>query len=164
MKAANQPDFIRISVGSAKVLNLQEIKVDDLPTTCYIMSYSENNRSFFGFIASDTLKNAGTVMNDRFVRTGDFVDAFDERVESAGVVGVHDLVHGENVWAYVTLKDGVAASSDSDLIRFARGYVGYKAPEKVIILDEMPLNATGKVDRVTLKKLAADHLAVHHPD
>jgi long-chain acyl-CoA synthetase len=85
-------------------------------------------------------------------------------VESAGVVGVHDLVHGENVWAYVTLKDGVAAPSDSDLIRFARGYVGYKAPEKVIVLDEMPLNATGKVDRVTLKKLAADHLAVHHPD
>ena len=29
-----------------------------------------------------------------------------------------------------------------------------------MVLDEMPLNATGKVDRVTLKKLAEDR----HPD
>ncbi len=84
-------------------------------------------------------------------------------VESAGVVGVHDLVHGENVWAYVTLKEGLEVPSDIDLIRFAREFVGYKAPEKVIWLDEMPLNATGKVDRVALKKLAADHLTAHHP-
>jgi len=61
------------------------------------------------------------------------------------------------------LKEGVEAPSELDMIRFARGYVGYKAPEKVILLDEMPLNATGKVDRVTLKQLAADRLKVHHP-
>ena len=41
-----------------------------------------------------------------------------------------------------------------DLIQFARARVGYKAPEEVIVLDEMPLNATGKVDRVTLKRMA----------
>jgi acyl-coenzyme A synthetase/AMP-(fatty) acid ligase len=41
-----------------------------------------------------------------------------------------------------------------DLIRFARARVGYKAPEEIIVLDEMPLNATGKVDRVTLKRMA----------
>jgi acyl-CoA synthetase (AMP-forming)/AMP-acid ligase II len=42
-----------------------------------------------------------------------------------------------------------------DLIRFARARVGYKAPEEIIVLDAMPLNATGKVDRVTLKGMAA---------
>ena len=41
-----------------------------------------------------------------------------------------------------------------DLIRFARARVGYKAPEEIIVLDQMPLNATGKVDRVTLKRMA----------
>ena len=32
------------------------------------------------------------------------------------------------------------------------------------MLDEMPLNATGKVDRVALKKRAADQVAAEHPD
>jgi hypothetical protein len=35
------------------------------------------------------------------------------------------------------------------LIRFARARVGYKAPEDIVVLDDMPLNATGKVDPET---------------
>lgn len=84
-------------------------------------------------------------------------------VESAGVVGVHNLAHGENVWAYVALKAGVPPPSDSELIRFARARVGYKAPERIVFLEQIPVNATGKLDRARLKKLAADQLAVHHP-
>ncbi|MEM7224769.1 MAG: class I adenylate-forming enzyme family protein [Pseudomonadota bacterium] len=85
-------------------------------------------------------------------------------VESAGVVGVHDLVHGENVRAYITLKAGAARPQTQELIRFARARVGYKAPEEIQVLDEMPLNATGKVDRVTLKKMAAADHALHHEE
>jgi long-chain acyl-CoA synthetase len=79
-----------------------------------------------------------------------------DAVESAGVVGVHDPIHGENVRAYVTLTPGAARPPMQELIRFARERVGYKAPEEIVVLDEMPLNATGKVDRVTLKKWAAE--------
>jgi long-chain acyl-CoA synthetase len=75
-------------------------------------------------------------------------------VDNAGVVGVHDLVHGENVRAYVTLKPDVARPSAQELIRFARVRVGYKAPEEIEFLEEMPLNPTGKVDRVALKRMA----------
>jgi long-chain acyl-CoA synthetase len=77
-------------------------------------------------------------------------------VEHAGVVGVHDLVHGENVIAYITLQAGAAMPSLGDVIAFSKKLVGYKAPEEIFILEEMPFNATGKVDRVTLKKLAED--------
>lgn len=77
-------------------------------------------------------------------------------VDNAGVVGVHDLVHGENVRAYVTLKEGAARPTVQELIQFARARVGYKAPEEIEFLDEMPLNPTGKVDRVTLKRMAAE--------
>ena len=76
-------------------------------------------------------------------------------VASAGVVGVRNRLHGENVRAYVTLESGTEAIPMQDLIRFARERVGYKAPEEIVFLDEMPLNPTGKVDRVTLKKMAA---------
>jgi len=79
-------------------------------------------------------------------------------VESAGVVGISDLLHGENVRAYVELKRDAAPPTVQDLIAFARGLVGYKAPEDVVILERMPLNPTGKVDRAALKRLAAgDH-------
>jgi non-ribosomal peptide synthetase component E (peptide arylation enzyme) len=42
----------------------------------------------------------------------------------------------------------------SALIEFSKARVGYKAPDEIIVLDEMPTNAVGKVDRVGLKQLA----------
>ena len=80
-------------------------------------------------------------------------------VASAGVIGVHDLLHGENVRAYITLTEGTARPTSQELIQFARASVGYKAPEEVVVLDEMPLTATGKVDRTTLKRMAESNLA-----
>ena len=85
-------------------------------------------------------------------------------VELAGVVGVHDTVHGENVRAYVTLREGAERPSSADLIVFCRERIGYKAPEEVVFLDEMPLNPTGKIDRVGLKRMAEDHLHPHGLD
>ncbi len=83
-------------------------------------------------------------------------------IESVGVVGVHNLLHGENVRAYVTVRDGVERPKAQDVIQFARERVGYKAPEDIFFLDEMPLNATGKVDRVTLKKWSDEEHAELH--
>jgi acyl-CoA synthetase (AMP-forming)/AMP-acid ligase II len=85
-------------------------------------------------------------------------------VALAGAVGVHDEVHGENVRAYVTLADGAEPPSRADLIVFCRERIGYKAPEEIVFLDEMPLNPTGKIDRVGLKRMAEDHLHPHGLD
>ncbi|MEO1113714.1 MAG: class I adenylate-forming enzyme family protein [Pseudomonadota bacterium] len=76
-------------------------------------------------------------------------------VAYAGVIGVHDLVHGENVRAYVVAKEGTSPG-ESELIAYAQDQIGYKAPEDIRFLNEMPLNPTGKVDRVTLKKMAEE--------
>jgi acyl-CoA synthetase (AMP-forming)/AMP-acid ligase II len=80
-------------------------------------------------------------------------------VASAGVIGIHDLVHGENVRAYLTLTDGTERPTSQELIQFARARVGYKAPEEIVVLDEMPLTATGKLDRTYLKRMAEANLA-----
>jgi len=79
-----------------------------------------------------------------------------DAVASAGVVGVQDPRHGENARGYVTMDSGAPRPTMQDLIRFARDRVGYKAPEEIVFLGAMPLNATGKVDRVTLKKMASE--------
>ena len=78
-------------------------------------------------------------------------------VASAGVIGVHDLVHGENVRAYVTLRPDVERPNVAELIQFSKSRVGYKAPDEIIVLDEMPTSAVGKVDRVALKQLASNN-------
>ena len=75
-------------------------------------------------------------------------------VASAGVIGIHDLRHGETVRAYVALAAGALAPREAELIAFARERVGYKAPEHVVFLDEIPLTPVGKVDRTALKHRA----------
>ena len=79
-------------------------------------------------------------------------------VESAGVIGIHDVIHGENVRAYITIREDAERPSELELIRFARVRVGYKAPEEIVVLDEMPRTATGKVDRWGLKRMAESTL------
>lgn len=74
-------------------------------------------------------------------------------VAAAGVIGVHDLLHGENVRAYVVRKPG-KSPSELELIEHAKVQIGYKAPEEIFFIDEMPLNPTGKADRISLKRMA----------
>jgi long-chain acyl-CoA synthetase len=50
-------------------------------------------------------------------------------------------------------------------MRFSRERVGYKAPEEIVQLDEMPTNAVGKVDRAALQQMAdaAVNRHLHEP-
>ncbi len=71
-------------------------------------------------------------------------------------------MHGENVRAYVTVQDGRRAARPARSSSSSPGErIGYKAPEEVVFLDEMPVNPTGKLDRVALKAMAEDHLHPH---
>jgi acyl-coenzyme A synthetase/AMP-(fatty) acid ligase len=74
------------------------------------------------------------------------------------VIGIHDLVHGENVRAYITLREGSPRPTSQELIRFARARIGYKAPEEIVVLEEFPQTATGKLDRTALKRMAEQNL------
>lgn len=56
--------------------------------------------------------------------------------------------------AYVTLRQGVSQPSASELIQFARDWIGYKAPEEIVFLEKLPVNAAGKTDRLILKRMA----------
>src|SRR5207248_2979067 len=75
-------------------------------------------------------------------------------VASAAVIGIHDTLHGENVRAYIALKEGAGRPPSQELIQFARARVGYKAPEEIVVLEDMPITATGKLDRTYLKRMA----------
>ena len=51
-------------------------------------------------------------------------------VDSAGVIGIHDMVHGENVRAYISLKEGAPRPTSQELIRFARARSATRRPRR----------------------------------
>ncbi|MGH7678799.1 MAG: AMP-binding enzyme, partial [Gemmatimonadaceae bacterium] len=61
----------------------------------------------------------------------------------------HDML-GEDVAAAVVLKQGVEAS-DKELRQFAQSKLAdFKVPKKIMILNEIPVGATGKLQRIGL--------------
>ena len=61
----------------------------------------------------------------------------------------HDML-GEDVAAAVVLKQGVEAS-DKELRQFASSRLAdFKVPKKILILTEIPVGATGKLQRIGL--------------
>lgn len=74
-------------------------------------------------------------------------------IVEAAVVGIPDQNLGEEVLAYVVLKDENITTEA--LHAFCREHlVKYKCPKEIIILDELPKNTTGKILRRNLKDQA----------
>ena len=73
------------------------------------------------------------------------------QVSAAAVIGVPDDRQGEVGRAYVVPRPGFRPV-DIDLVSFCKERLAnYKVPRTVILLDELPLNATGKVDKNILR-------------
>ena len=75
-------------------------------------------------------------------------------VDIAAVVGIPDPLWGEVGVAYVIPKSPVEAGA---LIAYARERLAnYKVPKRFELVDSLPLLPIGKVDKLTLRRLAAD--------
>ena len=79
-------------------------------------------------------------------------------VAEAAVIGVPDELYGEEVAAFVTLKDGSAAS-EHDLLAYCREHLAeFKCPKRVLFLDALPKGPTGKVLKRELSRRFNEHL------
>jgi long-chain acyl-CoA synthetase len=75
-------------------------------------------------------------------------------VALAGVVGRPDERHGEEVVAFVSLRNGREVTG-GELVAFAKERIGgYKYPREVRVVPDVPLTPVGKVDRKALRELA----------
>jgi long-chain acyl-CoA synthetase len=74
-----------------------------------------------------------------------------EAVSLAAVVGVPHEQHGEEVTAFVILRDGARLTSD-ELISWAKDEMAtYKYPRSVRFVESLPMTATGKLLKRELK-------------
>ena len=66
-------------------------------------------------------------------------------VVEAAVIGVDDQDFGQRLEAYVVLRDDASATTD-DLKQHVKAHLaGYKVPRRVVVLDDLPRNDSGKV-------------------
>jgi fatty-acyl-CoA synthase len=81
-------------------------------------------------------------------------------VADVSVIGVPDERYGEEIMAWVQLREG-SSLSDEELREFCRGKIAhFKVPRYVEIVDEFPMTITGKVQKFKMREIAVEKLGL----
>ncbi|MCK0517806.1 AMP-binding protein [Williamsia sp. DF01-3] len=79
----------------------------------------------------------------------------------AQVIGVPDERYGEELMAWVQLRDGVSDFTVDDLRAFADGKIArHKIPRYVHVVEAFPMTVTGKIRKVQMRESALDILGI----
>lgn len=79
----------------------------------------------------------------------------------AQVIGVPDEKYGEELCAWVRMKDGATPLTAESLRQFCTGQLAhYKIPRYVEIVDEFPMTVTGKIRKVEMRETTAKKLGL----
>ena len=76
-------------------------------------------------------------------------------VGEAAAIGVPDSVYGEEIVAFVAPRPGERPTAEEIAARCVELLPGFKAPKRVILLEELPKNDRGKTDRSILREIWA---------
>ncbi|WP_308258931.1 AMP-binding protein [Pseudonocardia sp. H11422] len=80
-------------------------------------------------------------------------------VMDAQVIGVPDARYGEELCAWVTLREGAEELTAQAVRDFAAGRLAhYKIPRYVVVVDEFPMTVTGKVRKVEMRERSVEML------
>ncbi len=75
------------------------------------------------------------------------------QIKGVEVVGLPSPRYGEQVGAFVTVKEGQSLTKD-DIIAFSKGKIAhYKIPKYIHFIEEFPMTASGKIQKYKLKEL-----------
>jgi fatty-acyl-CoA synthase len=82
-------------------------------------------------------------------------------IEDVQVIGVPDARYGEELAAWIKLREG-ADPLDSDKVReFATGKLAhYKIPRYVMLVEEFPMTVTGKIRKVQMREETTEKLGL----
>jgi len=80
------------------------------------------------------------------------------KITEVQVFGVEDPKMGEEVCAWIQLKDG-ATASEEEIRNFCKGQIShYKIPRYVRFVDEFPMTVTGKIRKIEMRAIMAEEL------
>jgi acyl-CoA synthetase (AMP-forming)/AMP-acid ligase II len=72
-------------------------------------------------------------------------------VAEAAVIGVEDRHYGQRLAAFVVLRDDAHATPEELAAHVRDTLANYKVPREIVLLDELPRGATGKITRSQLQ-------------
>jgi fatty-acyl-CoA synthase len=76
------------------------------------------------------------------------------------VIGVPDVKYGEEICAWVRLREGERLELD-ELKQFCAGKIAhYKVPRYLEIVDEFPMTVTGKIRKVEMRAISTKRLGL----
>lgn len=79
-------------------------------------------------------------------------------IEDVHVFGIPDEVMGEEVCAWVKLRDGAACNED-DIVDFCRGQIThFKIPTYISLVSDFPMTVTGKVQKFKMREIMVEKL------
>jgi fatty-acyl-CoA synthase len=86
------------------------------------------------------------------------------KVSEAQVIGLPDLKYGEEVCAWVRLREGQSTTED-EIREFCRGQVAtYKIPRYVRFVTEFPTTVTGKIQKYRMREISIAELGLNAAD
>jgi fatty-acyl-CoA synthase len=86
------------------------------------------------------------------------------KVSEAQVIGLPDLKYGEEVCAWVRLREGQCATED-EIREFCRSQVAtYKIPRYVRFVTEFPTTVTGKIQKYRMREISIAELGLNAAD
>ncbi|MBU8905414.1 AMP-binding protein [Desertibacillus haloalkaliphilus] len=76
------------------------------------------------------------------------------KVQDVQVVGVPDQKFGEEISAWIILKEGETATVE-EIYNYCRKIARFKIPRYIAFVDEYPMTASGKIQKFKLKEMAS---------
>jgi fatty-acyl-CoA synthase len=77
------------------------------------------------------------------------------------VIGVPDAKYGEELMAWVRLREGADPLTSEGLREYCRGRLAhYKVPRYLKLVDGFPMTVTGKIRKVEMREVSIDELGL----
>ena len=87
-----------------------------------------------------------------------------EKIQDVSVFGVPDEKFGEEICAWIKLKEGVD-SSEEEIKEFCRGQIAhYKIPRYVKFVNDFPMTVTGKIQKFVMRDKMKEELGLQEQE
>ena len=112
--------------------------------------WDEDGYIFLSGRAKDFIKRGGEMIAPEEVEQ---IIMSHPGVDEAAIIGIYDVEWGERVRAIVVKKSGSGELTKEDIIEHCRPKMaGFKRPEDVVFIEELPRNPMGKVLKRVLRE------------